>query len=610
MQPGDIVISGLIVVGAVLMVFAILGTRDVFVMLSATRDAGRWQLLLYLMVFFLVGYMAAAVLSLLGLRQMVLLLTGVVFLFGAAFALLVVRLGYSTIRDLNAARLEVEQASRTKSLFLANMSHELRTPLSAIIGYSELLLEELGPTRGGAFAPDLNKIITAGRHLLDLINNVLDLSKIEAGKMEVHLDTFDVSAMLGEITATIQPIAHKNGNALTVDAPPNLGQMQSDLTKVRQTLLNLLHNAAKFTENGEITLTASRTAMGGMDWLIFKVSDTGIGMTPGEMVRVFEEFTQADPSTTRKYGGTGLGLTISRRFCQLMGGDITVDSKLGQGSTFTVRLPANVVSPRFAQPEAAAASPGGGTLVLVIDDDPSVREVVSRMLTKEGYRVEAAASGSDGLRMAREIIPDVITLDVKMPGMDGWAVLSTLKTESALAHIPVIMLSIVEEAEMSARLGASGYLIKPVDREQLLTMLDKFRRINPDAPILVVEDDASTREMAHRILDREGYTVEDAANGRVALQVVRKQVPLLILLDLMMPEMDGFEFLTELRRDARLRPVPVIVMTAKELSMEDWRSLEGTVQQVIHKGNYDPDELVRKVRELTKHHQAHQRTMV
>jgi len=610
MQTGDLVTGGLILAGAVVMLFAIIGTRSILAIVSGKAYAASWRILFFLMIFFLIGYLAAGILALAGQTSILLFLTGVVFLFGAGFVLLVVRLGYATIQDSDKNRAIAEESSSAKSLFLANMSHELRTPLNAIIGYSELLLEEAQAANRAEYTPDLQKIITAGRHLLDLINNVLDLSKIEAGKMEVHLDTFDVDAMLNDVSSTIQPLVEKNSNALRLDLQGDLGQMQSDLTKVRQTLFNLLNNAAKFTEKGTIVLSASRAPMGGVDWLTFKVSDSGIGMAPEQAGKVFAEFTQADPSTTRKYGGTGLGLTISRRFCQLMGGDITVESAPGAGSTFTVRLPANVVSYKTPASAATGVGPLGGTMALVIDDDPSVREVLSRILSKEGFRVETAASGGDGLRLAETLIPDVITLDVMMPGMDGWAVLSALKGDSRLAQIPVIMLSIVEETGMGMALGASDYLIKPVDREKLLLVLGKYKIANPDGPLLIVEDDPATREMARRILDKEGWKVAEAANGRIALDVARRKTPTLILLDLMMPEMDGFEFLTEMRRDPRLRSVPVIVMTAKELTMEEQRALEGTAQQVIQKGNLDPDELVGKVRELVEFHRAKRKTVI
>jgi signal transduction histidine kinase/DNA-binding response OmpR family regulator len=505
----------------------------------------------------------------------------------------------------------LEVASRHKSEFLANMSHELRTPLNAVIGYSEMLQEEAEDLGQEDFIPDLQKINAAGKHLLGLINDILDLSKVEAGKMELYLETFSVPTLVRDVTAIVHPLVEKNANALQVQCADDLGNMHADLTKVRQALFNLLSNACKFTEQGTIALDAAREAVDGADWLVFRVSDTGIGMTPEQMGRLFEAFSQADASTTRKYGGTGLGLAISRKFCQMMGGDITVESEYGKGSTFTIQLPAEVADPRAAPPaeqapevalpaaeEPVAPEPNGASRILVIDDDATVRDLMQRFLGAQGYLVALAAGGEEGLRLARELRPDAITLDVLMPGMDGWAVLTALKAESELADIPVIMLTIVDNKNLGYTLGAADFVTKPIDRARLASVLRKHLRDRPTSPVLVVDDDEETRDMLRRTVSAEGWTVSEAENGRVALQRMAEIQPGVILLDLMMPEMDGFEFVVELRKHPRWHSIPVVVITAKDLTVEDRRRLNGYVQKIVQKGAYSREALLAEVREL------------
>jgi GAF domain-containing protein/CheY-like chemotaxis protein/anti-sigma regulatory factor (Ser/Thr protein kinase) len=502
-------------------------------------------------------------------------------------------------REIEDKGRQLELADRHKSEFLANMSHELRTPLNAIIGYSEMLQEDAADQGAEPLIDDLKKINAAGKHLLELINAVLDLSKIEAGKMELYLESFEVDGLVRDVVSVIQPLAAKNANRLEVHCGDEVGTMRADLTKVRQALFNLLSNACKFTDRGAISLAVSRDSREGPESIVFRVRDTGIGMTPEQLARLFEAFSQADAATTRKYGGTGLGLALSRRLCRMMGGDVTVESEAGRGSTFTIRLPAQVSEATPEVPAASAAAPAGGTTgmgtVLVIDDEAAVRDLMQRFLTREGFRVVAAANGEDGLRRARELSPDAITLDVMMPGMDGWAVLSALKAAPDLADIPVIMLTIVDDRNLGYALGAADYLTKPIDRERLVAVLKRYRR---DLPVLVVDDDPEVRALFRRMLEPDGYTVVEAANGRAAFERLRDITPGVILLDLMMSEMDGFEFVTEFRRHEPWRAIPIVVVTAKDLSHEDRKRLNGHVERILQKGAYAREQLLAEVREL------------
>ncbi len=497
-------------------------------------------------------------------------------------------------------------ATEAKSQFLANMSHELRTPLNAIIGYSEMVQEELEEVGQNQFIPDLQKIHAAAKHQLSLINDILDLSKIEAGKVTLFVESFEVPKLVEEVATTVRPLVLKNDNQLEIDCPSDLGTMRADLTKVRQVLFNLLSNATKFTEHGVIRLEVRRDESAAQGQFRFAISDTGIGMTPEQVGRLFQAFTQAEASTTRKYGGTGLGLAISKKFCELMGGDLTATSQLGKGSSFTITLPARVpetphqVRPTLTSgtPTPAATAPKPHSAILVIDDEPAARDLVQRALTKEGYRVETAGSGPEGLALARRIKPAAITLDVMMPGMDGWAVLTVLKADPATADIPVVMLTVVDDRNLGFALGAADYLIKPIEWERLMAVLEKHRPRLNGSRVLVVEDDPSAREMFRRAAEGHGWTVVEAENGRVGLERVSEAVPGVILLDLMMPEMDGFSFIEELRRRPECRHVPVIVVTAKDLTEEDRRRLHGHVVQILQKGGYSTQKLLDEINHL------------
>jgi len=509
------------------------------------------------------------------------------------------------------ARDAAEEANLAKSRFLANMSHELRTPLNAIIGYSEILMEESAEqaqTHGEDPQPmvsDLQKIYGAGKHLLGLINDVLDISKIEAGKMDIYNETFTVDQMLEDVLYTVPPLVEKKHNQLKVIRDEILGEMYADLTKLRQILFNLLSNACKFTENGLITLRIQRLK-NPTETFTFEVTDTGIGMNQAQLQKLFDAFTQADASTTRKFGGTGLGLAISKHFSLMMGGDITVKSTPDQGSVFTLTLPArypNLDTPITVVPAEKAAAHHlppvtscPAKTVLVIDDDPMVRHLLSNHIQKLGYEPVTAASGLDGLKLAKELKPAAITLDVMMPEVDGWSVLSALKADPEVADTPVIVLSMVEDMHTGYSLGANEYLTKPVEREYLDKVLARYCQREEQRPVLVVEDDDTTRTLMERILTSANIPVITAANGKQALQQLSKQKPSVILLDLMMPEMDGFEFANRLREESGLADIPVVILTAKELTREDRIKLHNRVKAIFQKGAYGQEKLLTEIR--------------
>jgi signal transduction histidine kinase/CheY-like chemotaxis protein/HAMP domain-containing protein len=506
---------------------------------------------------------------------------------------------YSDITELRQRNLELEQArelsevaNQTKSQFLANMSHELRTPLNAIIGYSEILQEDVADSGQEQLVPDLKKIEGAGRHLLGLINDILDLSKVEAGKMEVFVEEVDIASLLDEVKAIIAPLVVKNGNTLELDVAQDIGSMRTDRTKVKQSLLNVLSNASKFTDNGKLTLAVKRLESD-PSMVQMTISDTGIGMSPEQLGRLFQAFSQADASTTKKFGGTGLGLAITRHFCRLLGGDIGVASQVGQGSTFTISLPDLAAEPHQATtplesaPDAPRKSPtdtaSRAITVLVVDDDPAARDLLTTNLRREGYRTVQARGGEEALELARKLHPDAITLDVLMPKTDGWAVLGALKADTELCDIPVIMVTVAPDRGIGLSLGAAEVMTKPVDRAALTSLLRQL--LSRDGPILVVEDDLATRETIRHTVEKMGLSAIEVTNGRLALSwLAENPPPALILLDLMMPEMDGFEFLDTFNSHAGWRHVPVVVITAKQLTAAERGILSGQARSVIEKG--------------------------
>ena len=503
--------------------------------------------------------------------------------------------------NLQKTKHEAQAANLAKSRFLANMSHELRTPLNAIIGYGEMLQEEIADIGEIELSQDIEKIHLAGKHLLANINDILDISKIESGKMELYTETFYLSNMVKDIVSTIQPLLDRNKDVLEIYYGDDLGEMHTDLTKIRQVLLKLLSNASKFSnQQSTIYLEVIREID---EWIVFKIKDCGIGMNAEQKENLFKIFTQADSSSTRKYDGSGLGLAITNHFVRMMGGLISVESELDKGSTFTIRLPAKITLVQSNLDENSSAEDmavlGDGGTILVIDDELEVRKVLHNYLTKQGYQVEIAESGEEGLQLAKKTLPDVIILDVMMPKMDGWEVLSYLKADQQLAAIPVIILSMMEDKSVAYSLGASDYLIKPITREQLSVVLQKYHfSLNESAPlVMVIDDDQVNRDMMERIIRKADFRVCKIEDGWLALEYIqKKQKPAVILLDLQMPEMDGFEFVARLQQYTA-ESIPIIVFTAKDITIDDRARLEN-VTTILQKGSYSNEVLIKEIKKV------------
>jgi len=532
------------------------------------------------------------------------------------------KLEHDAAQNALKQKLEAESANKAKSQFLANMSHELRTPLNAIIGYSEMLKEEVVNNSHPNLTSDLNKIYTAGKNLLALINDVLDLSKIEAGKMQLYLEDVKVNLLVDEVVSIIKPLANKNNNKIVLDFDEGIGTIRVDIMKLRQSLLNLLSNAVKFTTGGKVALQVYREFINDEEWIRFVVKDSGIGLSETQVENLFNAFSQADMSTTRRYGGTGLGLTISQKFCRLMGGEITVESELGKGSVFTISLPVHIKEPMETKPDMESGMlPLDSTklgrmskpdrreirrerrrktsTVLIVDDDPMACELQQRHLSKQSYDVLCAESGEEGIRQINELVPDVILLDVMLSDMSGWQVLTYVKSQPHLVHIPVVMLTMINEKSTAYSLGATAYLSKPIDREELTSTVNKCVRKAGQETILVIDDDADARKLARLILENDGYSVIEAENGYLGLMRVAERIPSVILLDLLMPNMNGQEFLNELELNERWQGIPVIALTAMELDEIERQRLEKRVSMVIQKGAYSIDQVLNAVREIS-----------
>ncbi|MFQ5973473.1 MAG: PAS-domain containing protein, partial [Alphaproteobacteria bacterium] len=500
---------------------------------------------------------------------------------------------------LKEARDQAMQATQAKSQFLANMSHELRTPLNAIIGFTQLVMERAGEALPSRQHENLKKILVSAEHLLALINDVLDLSKIEAGHMEVHPTDVDLAHLVELCLRTVEPMAAGRELRLISQVGRDLPTLHTDQNKLRQILINLLSNAAKFTDSGAVTVSAEHVE----DLVRISVADTGIGIAEDALEFVFDEFRQADESTTREHGGTGLGLAITRRLARLLGGDVAVRSKLGEGSTFTVVVPVTYSAtrpPAKARPQAAEESGDerarDGPLVLAIDDDPNVIYLLREHLADAGYRVIGATGGEEGIRKAKLLKPFAITLDIIMPNHDGWEVLRALKADEATRDVPIIVLSILDEKDRGFRLGAFDYLLKPFDRDMVLSTL---KRIAPfEGRVLVVDDDPMVGDLIEQILEDRPYEIDKARDGVEALKIIEKRRPDVVLLDLLMPRLDGFGVVEVLEGRPECRDIPIVVLTSKSLTQAERKSLDKHVLKIIEKRGLAPDALLRELSDV------------
>jgi signal transduction histidine kinase/CheY-like chemotaxis protein len=503
--------------------------------------------------------------------------------------------------QLAAARDEAMAATQAKSKFLASMSHELRTPLNAIIGFARLVMRRAKDALPAKQYENLEKVLVSAEHLLSLINTVLDLSKIEAGRIEVSPAEFPLEPLLDLCLTTVEPMVKADRVRLIKDVQGPLSVLYTDQGKLKQILINLLSNAAKFTETGSITLRGRSLG----ERVEVAVADTGSGIPKAALELIFEEFRQVDGGSDRGHKGTGLGLTISRRLARLLGGDITVESEVGEGSTFTITLPVRLAgAPELKPAPSAARAPAppevpvrpGENIVLAIDDDRNVLHLLRENLADAGYRVIGAESGEEGLQRARELKPRAITLDILMPDIDGWQVLHTLKTDPVTRDIPVILLSIVDRTDLGFRLGAADYLVKPFDSQALIGAV---ARVAPHCRrILVVDDDPNVPELVRQLFEGEHFTIDWAADGAAGLEYLAQVRPDVILLDLVMPRMDGLAFLDALERNAAYKEIPVIMLTAESLSPTDRRMLQERVLGLIEKRGLDREALIQELRRV------------
>jgi signal transduction histidine kinase/CheY-like chemotaxis protein len=512
------------------------------------------------------------------------------------------------IVQLEASNTRLEEANKHKSVFLANMSHELRTPLNAIIGFSELLTDARDDQFDAASRKRFQEqILTSGRHLLGLINDILDLSKVEAGQMELRLQTVAVAEVVDQVARIVEPLLAKKSIKHETEVA-SAGDVLADAGKLKQMILNLVSNAIKFTpDGGTVTISAKRTATA----MEISVKDTGIGISDVDQVYIFKEFHQVDHGPGRKHEGTGLGLALTKRFALLHGGDVSVQSSVNRGSVFTLSLP---LHPQTAERAAPTPSPqpvaanghSNAALVLVVEDDPAAAELLTRQLVGAGYRVEVVKNGPEALAKARELQPAAITLDIMLPELDGWEVMTKLKSDETTSAIPIIVVSVIDNPELGIALGAMDYFVKPVDGKELVRRLNRFnfkRTLGKEeVRILVVDDEVPNREWLNRTLSPAGFTVLSASGGREAIQMAKAEKPDLVLLDLMMPEVTGFDVVEALRSSEDTREMPIMVLTAMNLSEADKRNLNGRVSDILSRGSVGGSDIIELLKRVVAHH--------
>ena len=504
--------------------------------------------------------------------------------------------------EMETARDEARDASDQKTKFFANMSHELRTPLNAILGYGEMLYEDCEDLGYDDLLPDLKKITSSGSHLLSLINNILDLSKIEAGKMELFVTSFEIENMVQTIKDVSEPLAAKNDNGFVINLDGAMGSMSQDETKLRQCLTNFLSNGFKFTKNGTVTLDVKSRMIDDVEFIDFAVIDTGAGMSPEGVAKVFEEYTQAERSTSANYGGTGLGLPISKKFAEMMGGDVIVTSEEGVGSVFTMSVPREC--PEYSEDEVEGNVinlDDQDNLVVLVDDDVAMHDLIKRTISKLNLTLLGATNSEKGMELIREVKPKLILLDVLMPGRDGWSLLKECKTDKDLKDIPVIMISQLNQSNLAASLGANDYLTKPIDRSHFINTLKRILgNDTKDKKVLVIDDDKDVRELLSRLLKDAGYRPIDARDGKEGLERTKDE-PALIILDLEMPRMDGFEFLDNYIKDVpEENRAPVLVFSGKDLTDVQEDLLKERVVGLVKKDDVSMDNLSKMIQGIVK----------
>ena len=504
--------------------------------------------------------------------------------------------------EMETARDEARDASDQKTKFFANMSHELRTPLNAILGYGEMLYEDCEDLGYDDLLPDLKKITSSGSHLLSLINNILDLSKIEAGKMELFITSFEIENMIQTIKDVSEPLAAKNDNGFIINLDGAMGSMSQDETKLRQCLTNFLSNGFKFTKNGTVTLDVKSRLDGKIEFIDFAVIDTGAGMSAEGVAKVFEEYTQAERSTSANYGGTGLGLPISKKFAEMMGGDVVVTSEEGKGSVFTLSVPREC--PEYNEDEVDSNVinlDADDNLVVLVDDDVAMHDLIKRTISKLNLTLIGATNSEKGMELIREVKPKLILLDVLMPGRDGWSLLKECKTDAELKDIPVIMISQLNQSNLAASLGANDYLTKPIDRTHFVNTIQRLLGTGgKDQKVLVIDDDKDVRELLSRLLKDAGYRPIDARDGKEGLERTKDE-PALIILDLEMPRMDGFEFLDNYIKDVpEDKRAPVLVFSGKDLTDVQEDLLKERVVGLVKKDDVSMDNLSKMIQGIVK----------